>query len=254
MLVLARLTPAVGLIGNPDRQVMMPPICHPPDYRIQRTRFRISIFRPLPIGRSYSPEITSRWRLSNAERPRSQRMQWPSCENSVSLSEVRIPLVSSIDFDQVYDTSAVTPFEIALGQLRAQRVVVAAAAVFHQHQQPEIRIGRTAGDGAGSGNRRADAAIRLQVAADRSQVARFERQVVGEFALHVEQPLHRVRRAPVELVGERLRRQRCCATEPARPAAPLSQVSAGKSGLSSLRVRPAALRPTSKRGLPWSWL
>src|SRR5258707_586870 len=110
MFVLARLVPAVGLIGNPDRQVTIEPSCHPPATAF-RTGFRMSSFRPLPAGRSYSPDSTKRCRLSKAERPRSQRWQLPFCQNSVSLSDVRIPLVSSMDFDHVYDTSAVTPYE-----------------------------------------------------------------------------------------------------------------------------------------------
>src|SRR6266851_4460030 len=98
--VLARFTPANGLIGNPARQVVMPPTCHPPA-TASRTLLWISIFRPLPKGRSYSPDTTRRWRLSKADSPRSQSMHLPSCENSVSLSDVRIPLVVSMDFDQV---------------------------------------------------------------------------------------------------------------------------------------------------------
>src|SRR5258708_18166507 len=108
--VLARFWPALGLTGNPDRQVTMEPSCQPPA-TASRNRFRMSIFRPLPNGRSYSPETTRRWRLSKADSPRSQRWQLPFCQNSVSLSEVRIPLVSSMDFEHVYETRAVTPFE-----------------------------------------------------------------------------------------------------------------------------------------------
>src|SRR4051812_10132432 len=106
MLVLARFTPADGLIGKPARHVVMPPNCHPP-ITASSSPFSIFSLRPRPTGRSYSPEITRRWRLSNAEGPRSHNMHRPSCENSVSLSEVRMPLVVSIDLDQVYETSAV---------------------------------------------------------------------------------------------------------------------------------------------------
>ena len=39
---------------------------------------------------------------------------------------------------------------------------------------------------------------------------RFEREVAGQFPLHIDQPLHHVRRSAIELVGERLRRQDVC--------------------------------------------
>src|SRR5436190_1186545 len=42
--------------------------------------------------------------------------------------------------------------------------------------------------------------------ADRSHVTGFEGQIAGELALHVEEPLNGVGRTPIELVGERLRR------------------------------------------------
>src|SRR5216684_1927368 len=103
MFVLARFTPAVGFTGNPARHVEMPPICQPPTIA-SRNLFLMPIFRPSPNGISKSPEIPRRWRLSKAEGPRSQSMHLPSCENNVSLSEVRMPLVVSIDFDQVWDT------------------------------------------------------------------------------------------------------------------------------------------------------
>src|SRR6185369_2778355 len=54
---------------------------------------------------------------------------------------------------------------------------------------------------------RTNAAIRLEVAADRTHVTGFQRQVVGEFALHIEQPLHRIGSASIELVGEGLGRK-----------------------------------------------
>src|SRR6266404_5928855 len=98
--VFARFTPAVGFTGNPARQVVLPPTCHPPA-TASRKPFWIFIFFPLPKGRSYNPDITSRWRLSKADSPRSQSMHLPSCENRVSLYDVRIPLVVSMDFDQV---------------------------------------------------------------------------------------------------------------------------------------------------------
>src|SRR5450631_3118871 len=100
MFVLARFWPALGLMWKPDRHVVMPPTCHPPAMA-SRNEFFNATFRPFPNGTSQRPERTILCRLSNAERPRSQNMQRPSCENSESLSEVRIPLVVSIDFDQV---------------------------------------------------------------------------------------------------------------------------------------------------------
>src|ERR1700730_17018007 len=110
MFVLSRFMPSPALIGNPDRQVMMEPSCQSPS-RAFTNLFRISSFLPVPAGRSYRPDITRRCRLSNADRPRSQRRQLPFCEKRESLSSVRTPLVSSIDFDQVYATNAVTPLE-----------------------------------------------------------------------------------------------------------------------------------------------
>src|ERR1017187_3164167 len=50
MLVLARFTPALGLMWNPERQVVMPPTCHPPITASTR-RFLITILRPLPNGK-----------------------------------------------------------------------------------------------------------------------------------------------------------------------------------------------------------
>src|SRR5476649_2292823 len=110
MLVLARFTPSVGFIGNPDRQVTMEPSCQSPS-RAFTNLLRMLSFLPVPAGRSYSPDITRRFRLSNADRPRSQRRQLPFCEKRESLSSVRTPLVSSIDFDHVYATRAVSPWE-----------------------------------------------------------------------------------------------------------------------------------------------
>src|SRR5258708_30809876 len=96
--VLARFTPSVGLTGKPERQVTIDPSCHPPA-TASRNLFSSPTLRPFPKGRSYSPETTRRCALLNAESPRSHRWQYPDCQNSVSLSEVRIPLVSSIDSD-----------------------------------------------------------------------------------------------------------------------------------------------------------
>src|SRR4029077_19555344 len=110
MLGLALLTPSVGFIGNPDRQVTMEPSCQPPR-TASRNLFCMSLDLPLPTGRSYRPDMTSRWRLSKADSPRSQRRQLPFWEKSESLSSVRTPLVSSMDFDHVYPTSAVRPCE-----------------------------------------------------------------------------------------------------------------------------------------------
>src|SRR5437773_4014965 len=43
--------------------------------------------------------------------------------------------------------------------------------------------------------------------ADRSHVTRLERQTLRELPLHVDQPLHRIRRAAIEFVREGLRRK-----------------------------------------------
>lgn len=71
----------------------------PPSHYCIEKALRMVFFRPLPMGKSYDPDVTSRWRLSKANGPRSQSMHRPSWENSVSLSEVRMPLVVSMDFD-----------------------------------------------------------------------------------------------------------------------------------------------------------
>src|SRR5258708_30901564 len=110
MFVLARFTPSVAFTGNPDRQVTMEPSCQSPTTAFTNL-FRMSSILPVPAGRSYRPESTMRCRLSNADRPRSQRRQLPFCEKRESLSSVRTPLVSSMDFDHVYATRAVTPWE-----------------------------------------------------------------------------------------------------------------------------------------------
>ena len=92
---------------------------------------------------------------------------------------------------------------VLLGQLHAERVVVAAAAVVDQLDAPEGRVRRAADDGAGgAGNGFVDGAERLQLAGDGTEVADFESHVLAEFALHVEEVLQNVGRAAVIEVGE----------------------------------------------------
>src|SRR5207302_2252772 len=100
--------PSVIVWGRPDCAVQVPPICHPPTTPL-KTGFLMFRAFPLPIGRSYSTAVKKRFRTSNEEGPRSHWRQLLSCGYKLSNPWTRIPLVLSIDFENVYELITLRP-------------------------------------------------------------------------------------------------------------------------------------------------